>query len=153
MKYVSTKTYTEAFPVAYRQWRAESHCNVIHGYALSFHFEFESEELDVRNWVIDFGGLKELKWKLEEWFDHTLLVAMDDPQYDELMKLGELGLARITEVERTGCEGISAFLYEYINTIYLPQIGEKDRVWCTKVQTRETGSNMAMVVGTKGDIE
>jgi len=103
--------------------------------------------------VIDFGGLKELKWKLEEWFDHTLLVAMDDPQYDELMKLGELGLARITEVERTGCEGISAFLYEYINTIYLPQIGEKDRVWCTKVQTRETGSNMAMVVGTKGDIE
>ena len=153
MKYISTKTYTEAFPVAYRQWRAESHCNVIHGYALSFHFEFESEELDVRNWVIDFGGLKELKWKLEEWFDHTLLVAMDDPQYDELMKLGELGLARITEVERTGCEGISAFLYEYINTIYLPQIGEKDRVWCTKVQTRETGSNMAMVVGTKGDIE
>jgi len=153
MKYVSTKTYTEAFPVAYRQHRAESHCNVIHGYALSFHFEFESEELDVRNWVIDFGGLKELKWKLEEWFDHTLLVAMDDPQYDELMKLGELGLARITEVERTGCEGISAFLYEYINTIYLPQIGEKDRVWCTKVQTRETGSNMAMVVGTKGDIE
>ena len=79
MKYRSTKTYNNTAPVAYRQWRADSHCNVIHGYALSFHFEFESETLDVRNWVMDFGGLRPLKELLDDWFDHTLLVATMRP--------------------------------------------------------------------------
>ena len=41
-KYISTKEYKQLGPVAYRQWRADSHCNKIHGYALSFKFEFES---------------------------------------------------------------------------------------------------------------
>jgi 6-pyruvoyltetrahydropterin/6-carboxytetrahydropterin synthase len=153
MKYVSTKTYKQIGPVAYRQWRADSHCNLIHGYALSFHFEFEAETLDARNWVIDFGGLKPLKGMLEAWFDHTLLVAIDDPQREELLRLGELKLAKIVEVEKTGCEGIAQFLYEYINTIFLPNYGEQHRVWCTKVEVRETDANMAMVVGTRGDVE
>lgn len=153
MKYRSTKSYKQIAPVAYRQWRADSHCNQVHGYALSFHLEFESETLDVRNWCIDFGGLRDLKGKLEEWFDHTLLVAVDDPHAADLRKLGELGIAKITEVEKTGCEGIAEFLYEYINTIYLKDIGEIDRVWCTKVEVRETDNNMAMVVGERGDVE
>lgn len=152
-KWVSTKTYTQAFPVAYRQWRAESHCNVIHGYAFSFHFEFECDTLDARNWCIDYGGLRPLKYLLEDWFDHTLLVAVDDPNYDDFIELGKKGLAKITEVERTGCEGIADFLYEYINTIFLPDYGEKDRVWCSKVEVRETDSNMAYRKGHREDNE
>lgn len=154
-KYISTKTYRQIGPVAYRQWRADSHCNQIHGYALSFHFEFEADTLDARNWVMDFGGLKPLKGLLEEWFDHTLLVALDDPQREQLMRLGDLGLAKITEVEKTGCEGIADFLYEYVNTIFLPQYGAEfaDRVWCCKVEVRETDSNMAMRVGHREDGE
>ena len=152
-KYGSTKTYKQLGPVAYRQWRADSHCNQIHGYALSFHFEFESDTLDVRNWVIDFGGLKPLKGLLEDWFDHTLLVATDDPMREELLNLGKLKLAKITEVERTGCEGIADFLYEYVNTIFLPNYGEKDRVWCSRVEVRETDANMAMRIGHRSDNE
>ena len=153
MKYVSTKTYKQVGPVAYRQWRAESHCNMIHGYALSFHFEFESETLDVRNWVMDFGGLRPLKDKLEEWFDHTLLVALDDPERELMLSLGKAGIAKITEVEKTGCEGLATFLYEYVNTIFLKDYGEQDRIWCSKVEVRETDSNMAMVVGHRGDFD
>jgi len=152
-KYISTKTYNQIGPVAYRQWRADSHCNLIHGYALSFHFEFECDTLDARNWCMDFGGLKPLKGLLEDWFDHTLLVAEDDPMREHLLNLGKLKLAKITEVEKTGCEGIAAFLYEYINTIFLPNYGEKDRVWCSKVEVRETDSNMAMRVGHREDDE
>jgi|TARA_R110000851_G_scaffold49490_4_gene119091 6-pyruvoyltetrahydropterin/6-carboxytetrahydropterin synthase len=152
-KYVSTKTYNHLGPVAYRQWRADSHCNLIHGYALSFHFEFECDTLDARNWCMDFGGLRPLKENLEDWFDHTLLVAEDDPDREHLLKLGELGLAKITEVAKTGCEGISDFLYEYINTIMLPEYGEGDRVWCSKVEVRETASNMAMRIGHRADGE
>jgi len=154
-KYISTKTYKQIGPVAYRQWRADSHCNLIHGYALSFHFEFEADTLDARNWVTDFGGLKPLKSVLEDWFDHTLLVAQDDPMREHLLELGRLKLAKITEVEKTGCEGISDFLYEYINTILLPSFGasEAERVWCSKVEVRETDSNMAMRVGHREDNE
>jgi len=152
-KYISTKTYKQIGPVAYRQWRADSHCNMVHGYALSFHFEFESDTLDIRNWVMDFGGLRPLKDKLEEWFDHTLLVAQDDPKREYLLELGKQGIAKITEVEKTGCEGLADFLYEYINTIFLPSYGEQDRIWCCKVEVRETDSNMAMRVGHREDNE
>lgn len=155
MKYISTKTYRQIAPCAYRQWRADSHCNQIHGYAFTFHFEFECDTLDVRNWVMDFGGLKPLKGLLEDWFDHTLLVAHDDPMKDELLRLGELKLAKIVMVEKTGCEGISDFLYEYTNTIFLPQYGqaEAERIWCCKVEVRETDSNMACRVGHREDRE
>ena len=154
-KYISTKTYKQIGPVAYRQWRADSHCNLIHGYALSFHLEFECDTLDARNWCRDFGGLKPLKGLLEDWFDHTLLVAQDDPMREHLLHLGTLKLAKITEVEKTGCEGISDFLYEYINTILLPSFGasEAQRVWCSKVEVRETDANMAMRVGHREDNE
>jgi 6-pyruvoyltetrahydropterin/6-carboxytetrahydropterin synthase len=154
-KYRSTKTYRQIAPCAYRQWRADSHCNQIHGYAFSFHFEFETDDLDARNWAFDYGGLRPLKDKLEDWFDHTLLVAQDDPMRNELLRLGELGLAKITEVEKTGCEGLADFLYEYINTIFLPSCGktEADRLWCCRVEVRETDSNMAMRVGHREDNE
>jgi 6-pyruvoyl-tetrahydropterin synthase len=76
--YTSTKEYHDAFPCAYRQWRADSHCNLIHGYSFSMKFYFGTDNLDVRNWAADYGGLKELKAVLESQFDHTLLVAEDD---------------------------------------------------------------------------
>ena len=154
-KFISTKTYRQIGPVAYRQWRADSHCKLLHGYSLSFHFEFECDTLDARNWCMDFGGLRPLKALLEEWFDHTLLLATDDPQYAEIKKLGELGLAKITEVGRTGCEGIADFIYKYVNGVFLPNYGveEAKRIWCSMVQVRETDANMAMRVGHRNDNE
>lgn len=154
-KYISTKTYKQIGPVSYRQWRADSSCRLLHGYALSFHFEFEADTLDARNWVMDFGSLRPLKSLLEDWFDHTLLVAHDDPQREQLLHLGDVGLAKITEVEKTGCEGIADFLYEYVNTIFLPSYGAdvSERIWCCKVEVRETDANMAMRVGHREDGE
>jgi molybdenum cofactor synthesis domain-containing protein len=67
-KYTSTKEYHNAFPCAYRQWRADSHCNTIHGYSFSMKFYFGTNDLDVRNWAADYGGLKELKKILEDQF-------------------------------------------------------------------------------------
>lgn len=154
-KFISTKEYANIAPLAYRQWRADSHCNKIHGYSLSFKFEFECDTLDVRNWAMDYGGLRPLKDFIEEHFDHVLLLAVDDPQYALIKQLGEAGLAKITEVEKTGCEGLADYLYEYVNTIFLPRCGkaESERIWCSKVEVRETPSNMAMRVGHREDKE
>ena len=52
-KYTSTKEYHDAFPCAYRQWRADSHCNLIHGYSFSMKFYFGTDNLDARNWAAD----------------------------------------------------------------------------------------------------
>src|SRR5918993_5827328 len=81
--YRSTKTYdhTEGLSCCFRQWRAShSHCRLVHGYALAFKFVFATFELDERNWCFDFGGLKPVKAWLKDLFDHTMLVAQDDPE-------------------------------------------------------------------------
>ena len=150
-KYVSTKTYNQIGPVAYRQWRADSHCNLIHGYALSFYFEFECDTLDARNWCMDYGGLKPLKTSLEDWFDHTCLVAIDDPEFETFKLLHEKKLIKMVEVEKTGCEGLAEFLYDYVNEIFLPSYGKEtsDRIWCRKVGVRETDANFAWVEGSR----
>ena len=154
-KYVSTKEYNQIGPVVYRQWKADSHCRFVHGYALSFKFYFETDNLDARNWAMDYGGLRPLKDKLEEWFDHTLLVAEDDPEREILLELGKRKIAKITEVEKTGCEALADFLYEYVNTILLPSYGteEGSRLWCCCVEVRETDSNMAMRIGHRENNE
>lgn len=146
-KHMSTKTYKELGPVAYRQWRDEGNCHKLHGYALSFHFEFECDTLDFRNWCVDFGGLRPLKAQLEDWFDHVLLVAEDDPQREVLENLGKLGLAKIHVLPALGCERLSEMVYEYVNEIWLPDNGWGDRVWCCKVEVREKEANSGIFVG------
>lgn len=48
MAYLSTKTYGHevGLSATFRQWRAKSHCRLLHGYSLSFRFEFEANTLD-----------------------------------------------------------------------------------------------------------
>ena len=149
-KFISTKTYghERGYAVAYRQWRADTHCNLIHGYALAFHFEFECDEddLDARNWCVDFGGYKSLKEKLDDWFDHTFLSAEDDPELETYKLLESKNMAKLTILPRLGCEGLADMLYKYVNGVYIPDMwgpAEADRLWCFRVEVRETQSNMA----------
>lgn len=145
-EFTSTKEYHNAFPCAYRQWRADSHCNTIHGYAFSMKFYFGANQLDVRNWCADYGGLKELKKFLEDKFDHTLLVAADDPELETFKMLQEKKMAKLTILPRLGCEGLADMLYKYVNAVYIPEMwgpSESERLWCWRVEIRETISNMA----------
>ena len=74
-RFYSGKTYSHStgHSCAFRQWRADSHCNLIHGYALQFEFTFGGNELDDSNWIVDFGGLKPLKEWLKYMFDLSLI--------------------------------------------------------------------------------
>jgi len=145
-KYVSTKEYIDEFPCAYRQWRADSHCNLNHGYSFSMKFHFGTNNLDARNWVADYGGLKELKSVLKGQFDHTTLVAEDDPELEFYKEMERRKLAKLTILPALGCEALADMLYKYVNGVYIPDNwgqGEADRLWCFKVEVRETQSNMA----------
>ena len=64
MSFESTKVI-DLGSCAFRQPQAESHCKFIHGYRLKAKFWFTADKLDKNHWVVDFGGLKELKKLLE----------------------------------------------------------------------------------------
>ena len=146
--FLSTKEYGHEIGLSacFRQWRAESHCRLLHGYALAVKLTFGAVELDCRNWVVDFGSLKSLKGKLDEWFDHTCLVSADDPEMSTFEELHKKGLIKMVVVERTGCEGLSEWLYQYIDEIWMPENGYADRCRVVKVEVRETPSNSASYV-------
>lgn len=149
-KFTSTKEYVNTFACAYRQWKADTHCNLIHGYAFSMKFYFGTNDLDVRNWVADYGGLKELKSVLDSQFDHTLLVAEDDPELETFKLLEQKKMARLTILPRLGCEGLADQLYKFVNGVYIPDYlgpGEAERIWCYRVEIRETVNNMAFREG------
>lgn len=143
--YTSTKTYGHEVGLSccFRQWRASSHCKLLHGYAISVRFEFEATELDERNWVVDFGGLKTLKDFLVKTFDHTLIVADDDPQLAELQRLDELGLARVIHLEHVGCEQFAKYIYE-TGQQWLVEMTYSPRVRLAMVEVKEHGANSAI---------
>ena len=89
-RYLSTKTYgtDRGLSCCFRQWKAtHSHCSTLHGYSIGIKLTFQSETLDDRNWVMDFGGLKQFKEWADHMFDHTLIIAKDDPHLETFKQL------------------------------------------------------------------
>lgn len=146
MPFMSTKTYQDLGPVAYRQWRADSHCNLIHGYSLSFKFTFEADDLDARNWVVDFGGLKPVKDMLEDQFDHVLLVAKDDPEKDWFYEAQDRGIAKVMEFDALGCEAIADIVFDWTADWLATDGGYGDRVRLVSVEVMEHAKNSALRV-------
>lgn len=142
--YGSTKSYQAVSSTAFRQWLADSHCNLNHGYALSFRATFEATELDERNWVVDFGSLKSFKGWLELMFDHTTLVAKDDPQIAWFEEAKRKGLLDLRVVEATGCEAIARLVFEYLE-MWLTSNGYSPRVYLAKLEVWEHEGNSAYV--------
>lgn len=121
-KYYSTKTYgnDRGLSCTFRQWRAtHSHCSLLHGYSIGIRLVFSSESLDDRNWVMDFGGLKAFKNWAEHMFDHTLIIAEDDPYLKTFQDLNQLdggynnmGICDLRIVPAVGCEGFAKLAYD-----------------------------------------
>lgn len=137
-KFYSTKTYgnDRGLSCCFRQWRAtHSHCSTLHGYSIGIKLIFESETLDDKNWVMDFGGLKLFKNWADYMFDHTLVVAKDDPMLPVFEQLAsevdvvgasdpnsnvphERGaVCDLRVVNGVGCEMFAKLCYDEMNKI------------------------------------
>ncbi|MGL5734709.1 MAG: 6-pyruvoyl trahydropterin synthase family protein [Beijerinckiaceae bacterium] len=140
----SSKTYGHdiGLSACFRQHRAKSHCRFLHGYALAVHLEFEAEELDENNWVVDFGALKSFKQQLEATFDHKLLIAHDDPELRVFEDLEARGLAQVVIVEHVGCEAFAELVF-FMAEEWIEANGYTPRVRMKKVTVREHGANSA----------
>ena len=152
-KFQSTKLF-DGFSCVFRQWKADdTHCRFLHGYGVSFRVWFEGE-LDDRNWVWDFGGMKRAKGTIDgmspkKWmdytFDHTLIIAEDDPGLEQFKALHDQGLAQVRIIPATGAERFSKFIFDKLD----PFIQEETdgRVKVAKVEFMEHGKNTAIYEG------
>ena len=148
-KHQSSKVF-DGFSTVFRQWKAEdTHCRFLHGYGISFKVYFEGE-LDHRNWVWDFGGMKRAKTQIDgkspkAWmdymFDHTLVIAKDDPYYDKFMKMDDDGIIQVRVIEATGAEKFAEYIYNKLNDFVHEET--EGRVRVTKVKFMEHGKNAA----------
>ncbi len=145
MAYQSTKTYgnDRGFSCAFRQWSADSHCNLIHGYSLGFKFIFEAEELDERNWVYDFGNCKWIKEWIEDTFDHKTAVDINDPYIETFRELNKAGLIDLREMDGAGCEKFAEHTFSFVAPKVLEGTG--GRVRLKSVEVFEHGAKSAVV--------
>ena len=148
--YTSTKVF-DGFSTVFRQWKAETtHCRFLHGYGISFKLWFEGD-LDERNWVWDFGGMKRANGKIDgmspkDWmeymFDHTFVVAEDDPFLESFKKMDEAGVAQVRVVPATGAERFAEFVYTKVNEFV--QKETNGRVSVVRVEFMENHKNSAI---------
>ena len=141
MAYYSTKKYGHniGLSAVFRQPKAHSHCKYLHGYSLAFKFTFGASELDEKNWVVDFGGLKALKKWLEDSFDHKLVLDRDDPMLYKFTELENAGLAEITLLDGVGVERFAYHAWVFAN--HLVTEASNGRCWCEEVECSEHGAN------------
>ena len=148
--FVSTKVF-DGFSCCFRQWKANTtHCRFLHGYGVSFKVWFEGD-LDDRNWVWDFGGMKRAKTLIDDmqpkaWmdhmFDHTVIVAEDDPEIHSFKVLDHNGVIQLRIVPATGAEKFAEFIYHKLNKFV--QEETNNRVKVKQVEFREHGKNSAI---------
>jgi len=143
-KYQVIKTFgsDRGFSCAFRQWRAESDCKFIHGYSLGFKLVLETETLDNKSWVYDFGAFNPIKEWIQENFDHTFIISKDDPEINYLKEMGEKDLAKIIELDSVGCESFAEITFNFASK-YISK--ETDgRVNLISVEVFEHGANSAV---------
>ena len=149
-KFQSTKLF-DGYSACFRQWKAEgTHCKFLHGYAVSFRVWFEGE-LDERNWVFDFGGMKRAKTLIggkspKEFFawllDHTTIVASDDPYLDKFIQMDKDGIIQLRVLPSVGCERFAEYLHHTINNFL--EAETEGRVKAVKVEVYEHERNSAL---------
>jgi 6-pyruvoyltetrahydropterin/6-carboxytetrahydropterin synthase len=148
-KFQSTKVF-DGFSCVFRQWRAEgTHCKYLHGYGVSFKVWFEGK-LDERNWVWDFGGMKRAKGTIDgmnpkAWmdymFDHTTIVAEDDPNINLFKTMDENNIIQLRIIPATGAEQFAKYIYEKLNTFIQEETNGRVRI--VQVEFREHEKNTA----------
>jgi 6-pyruvoyltetrahydropterin/6-carboxytetrahydropterin synthase len=151
-KFQSSKLF-DGYSTCFRQWKAETtHCKFLHGYAVSFRVWFEGD-LDERNWVFDFGGMKRAKTNIagkspKEFFtwllDHTTVVAEDDPYLEHFKQMDTDGIIQLRILPAVGCEKFAEYLYKTIN-VFL-EAETEGRVKAIKVEVFEHERNSASYI-------
>ena len=150
MKYKVEKIL-DGFSVCFRQWEAiHSHCQYLHGYAIYFKLYFETNQLDSYNWVWDFAWLKQPQNKIEgmqvkQWFkymfDHTVIVAENDPEIEQFKQLAEKNIIQLRTLPTLSCERLAELILKKVGD--LVSNCTSNNVQLTRVDVFEHSKNCA----------
>lgn len=145
MSFSVTKTFGHdvGLSCCFRQWRSKSHCSKLHGYAIAVTLIFKSDSLDESNWVVDFGGLKDVKQYLIDTFDHKTLIARDDPEYQTFIDLSKKDMVDLVVLDHVGCEMFAKTIFTNVSAWLDSKYGSQVRVSLFSVEVREHGANSA----------
>lgn len=148
--YRSTKVI-ELGSCAFRQPNAAgTRCQLVHGYKLTAKFWFGCSGLDERNWVVNFGGLKELKQTLNDQFDHTLNIDAQDPLLPLFKQLHEAGGCDLRIMDKgVGIERTAEWCFETADK-HVREI-TNNRCWVEQVEVFEHELNSAIYRPTLDD--
>ena len=122
----------------------------VHGYGITFKITFEGE-LDERNWVWDFGGMKRANGSIDgmnpkAWmdymFDHTTIIAEDDPQLTLFKEMDQEGIIQLRILPATGAEKIAKYIYDKVNEFVLKETNNRAHV--TQVEFFENHKNSSI---------
>ena len=84
----------------------------------------------------------------KEWmdymFDHTLIVAEDDPYINAFKEMDKAGVAQVRVIPATGAEKFAEYIYNKLNKFVDTET--EGRVRVTKVKFMEHGKNAACYV-------
>lgn len=145
----SVRKLFDDMPCVHRSWAHEGKCRFLHGYERSFTVEFVCSRLEEgTGFVVDFGGLKKVRALLEDQFDHTMIVAADDPYREIFEDLAAKGLVDLRIMPGAGMEAAAEWVFEEVNRLIAELTG--NRVWVRSVEARESRKNAVLLSDPEG---
>lgn len=144
MKYFSTKKFGP-ISTGHRQWRDSGHCRFMHGYGRYVEIIFSCSELDEKGWVVDFGGLKEVRKWLDDQWDHRMLISSDDPELQVLEDIHRRGLIDINIMDQSqghgpGIEQSCKFVLDHVSKLVQRQSNGRCDVKSVRIWEHELNS-------------
>ena len=85
---------------------------------------------------------KQPKAWMDHMFDHTVIVAKDDPMLNYFRNLDDYGVIQLREVSATGAEKFAEFIFHKLNPFV--QAETNGRVKVAQVEFMEHGKNTAI---------
>ncbi|MFZ1176042.1 MAG: 6-carboxytetrahydropterin synthase [Mycobacterium sp.] len=139
----------DELPCCHRSWANQGKRFFLHGYERTFEIEFACAEPESGNGlVVDDNPLNEIGAALRHQFDHTTLIAVDDPQRDLFELLADRGVIDLRIMDNTGMAGSAAWVFETVERIV--GLATAGRVWVSRIEAHE--SRNSMVTLTAGPV-
>ncbi|SON59939.1 hypothetical protein MSIMFI_01426 [Mycobacterium simulans] len=137
-------------PCCHRSWSRQGKRFFLHGYERMFEIEFACAETEPgTGLVLDTHCLKDVRAALRRQFDHTTLIAADDPQLDLFQMLADQGVIDLRIMDSTGMEACAAWVFDTVERI----VGKATdgRVWVSRIEARENRNNVITLMAEPAD--
>lgn len=135
------RKHFDDLPCCHRSWANPGKRFFLHGCERRFEVEFACAEIEPESGlVVDGDAVGEIRAALRYQFDHTTLIAANDPQRDLFELLAERGVIDLRIMDNTGLEGSAAWVFETADRIAALATG--GRVWVSRIGAGESRNNV-----------